>query len=353
MPSDKQANKPSVEITFPAVSELETKLKKLEESQQVLDQFFHWARVREELREFLRGFRSGTDAFTEDISSFVLLSVAGLFIFGWLWGALFIGVLAVMIAKCSHMLNMYRAKKKVSRDLQALQALQLKVDSLKYRVADLAVIFGEHSDSVLSSRPQESKLSHLHKIQERKAVSHGLKIRRTLPELITKQRQIHSTLLPAMLVSLKQAKTEKEALVHLVDWLECPNDGVMQAIVKSFVDDEIARAISMEAKGEHNQVLYFAYLLSNCTKYNEQIEYKCYAIFGQFVFRLTLRAGRNTVQSVKILNDTSLTQPPFNIDLQESGNERTVVTYENFMRTDEDEESTNPEENIQQNSKFT
>ena len=28
VPSDKQANKPSVEITFPAVSELETKIKK-------------------------------------------------------------------------------------------------------------------------------------------------------------------------------------------------------------------------------------------------------------------------------------------------------------------------------------
>ena len=241
------------------------KLKKLEESQQVLDQFFHWARVREELREFLRGFRSGTDAFTEDISSFVLLSVAGLFIFGWLWGALFIGVLAVIIAKCSHMLNMYRAKKKVSRDLQALQALQQKVDSLKHRVADLAVIFGEHSDSVLSSRLKESKLSILRHIHQRRKAFSRFKIRRTLPELIAKQRQIHSTFLHAMLASLKQAKTEKEALVHLVDWLECPNNGVMQAIVKSFVDDEIARAISMEAKGEHNQVMYFAYLLSNCT----------------------------------------------------------------------------------------
>lgn len=243
------------------------KLKELEESRQVLDQFFHWARVREELREFLRGFRSGTDAFTEDISSFVLLatSMAGLSLFGWLWGALLIGVLAVITAKCSHMLNVYRAEKIIGRDFQALEVLQLEVDSLKHRVADLAVIFGEHSDSVLSSRLKESKLSILRHIHQRRKAFSRFKIRRTLPELIAKQRQIHSTFLHAMLASLKQAKTEKEALVHLVDWLKCPNYGVMLVIVKSFVDDEIARAISMEAKGEHNQVMYFAYLLSNCT----------------------------------------------------------------------------------------
>lgn len=62
-----------------------------------------------------------------------------------------------------------------------------------------------------------------------------------------------------MLASLKQAKTEKEALVHLIEWLECADDGVIQANEESFVADEISRATSMETKGERNQVTYFSF----------------------------------------------------------------------------------------------
>ena len=64
-----------------------------------------------------------------------------------------------------------------------------------------------------------------------------------------------------MLASLKQAKTEKEDLVHLIEWLECADDGVIQAKEESFVADEMSRATSMETKGEQNQVTYFSFHL--------------------------------------------------------------------------------------------
>lgn len=62
-----------------------------------------------------------------------------------------------------------------------------------------------------------------------------------------------------MLASLKQAKTEKEALVHLIEWLECADDEVNRE--KSFAADEMVQAIRMETKGERNQVTYFSFHL--------------------------------------------------------------------------------------------
>ena len=45
-------SKISVQITFSAVSELKTKIEKLKESEgEVLDQYFQWATVRDELRD--------------------------------------------------------------------------------------------------------------------------------------------------------------------------------------------------------------------------------------------------------------------------------------------------------------
>lgn len=253
-------SKISVQITFSAVSELKTKIERLKESEdEVLDQYFRWATVREELREVLREFHNGTYAnmtipimFTAVVTGvatylFPELSRdvgAFLFCFG-------VAVLMYIVYKNIGTQKNYSADKEISRDFQALQALQSKMDSLKHRVADLAVVCGEHSDSVLSSKPMEN---------ERKVASHGLKILGTLPELVEKQKKIHSTLL-VKLASLKQAKTRGEAFMIVrqiqVDRLEHLSAGM----VRSFVTDEMARVISSKTKREHNQVMYFSFHL--------------------------------------------------------------------------------------------
>lgn len=253
-------SKISVQITFSAVSELKTKIERLKESEdEVLDQYFRWATVREELREVLREFHNGTYA-NMTISIMFTAVVTGvatylfpelsrdvgafLFCFG-------VAVLMYIVYKNIGTQKNYSADKEISRDFQALQALQSKMDSLKQRVADLAVVCGEHSDSVLSSKPMEN---------ERKVASHGLKILGTLPELVEKQKKIHSTLL-VKLASLKQAKTRGEAFMIVrqiqVDRLEHLSAGM----VRSFVTDEMARVISSKTKREHNQVMYFSFHL--------------------------------------------------------------------------------------------
>lgn len=259
-------SKISVQITFSAVSELKTKIEKLKESEgEVLDQYFQWATVREELREFLREFHSGTDAnMTIHIVLAVLVTCAATSFFPvslrdvgailvWFVVAVLIPVMGVVLVyNIIWMHNKYRADKEIRRDFQALQALQLKMDSLKHRVADLAVVCGEHSDSVLSSKLMEN---------ERKVASHGLKILVTLPELVEKQKKIHSTLLAPKLASLKQAKTIEEALMIVrqiqVDRLERLSAGM----VRSFVTYEMARVIPIKTKREHNQVMYFSFHL--------------------------------------------------------------------------------------------
>ena len=265
-------SKISVQITFSAVSELKTKIEKLKESEgEVLDQYFQWATVREELREFLREFHSGTDAnMTIHIVLAVLVTfaatsffpeslrdvdamIATVAILVWFVVAVLTSVMGVVLVyNIIWMHNKYRADKEIRRDFQALQALQSKMDSLKRRVADLAVVCGEHSDSVLSSKPMEN---------ERKVASHGLKILVTLPELVEKQKKIHSTLLDPKLASLKQANTREEALMIVkqiqVDRLERLSAGM----VRSFVTDEMARVIPIKTKREHNQVMYFSFHL--------------------------------------------------------------------------------------------
>ena len=254
-------SKISVQITFSAVSELKTKIEKLKESEdEVLDQYVRWATVREELREVLREFHNGTDAnmtipmlfaaFVIGVATYIIPELsrdvdAILICFVVL-------MCVVLVYKNIGTQKNYSADKEISRDFQALQALQSKMDSLKHRVADLAVVYGEHSDSVLSSKPMEN---------ERKVASHGLKILGTLPELVEKQKKIHSTLLAPKLASLKQAKTRREALMIVrqiqVDRLERLSAGM----VRSFVTDEMARVISSKTKREHNQVMYFSFHL--------------------------------------------------------------------------------------------
>lgn len=265
-------SKISVQITFSAVSELKTKIEKLKESEgEVLDQYFQWATVRDELREFLREFHSSTDANMTigiALTVFVTFAAASFFpeslrdvdamiatvaILVWFVVAVLTSMMGVVLVyNIIWMHNKCRVDEEIRRDFQALQALQSKMDSLKRRVADLAVVCGEYSDSVLSSKPMEN---------ERKVASHGLKILVTLPELVEKQKKIHSTLLDPKLASLKQANTREEALMIVrqiqVDRLEHLSAGM----VRSFVTDEMARVIPIKTKREHNQVMYFSFHL--------------------------------------------------------------------------------------------
>lgn len=69
---------------------------------------------------------------------------------------------------------------------------------------------------------------------------------------------------------------------------------------------------------------------------------------------LTRPAGWSKYGTIRKNTQRYLTNSnTFNIDLQESGNDRTAVTFIKSIMADEDEESTNTPQNIQQNGMFT
>ena len=125
-------------------------------------------------------------------------------------------------------------KREADQDEMALQELKSKVDSLKQRVACLAVLCRKHTELVLSSRLMESEFHFLHNIvRKREAEAEVSVLLFPLPEFIEKELNVHCTRLPNLLELLRRSEPNEKVQLALD---EGPlNDEAIHVMIVDFI----------------------------------------------------------------------------------------------------------------------